>query len=63
MRCWLLKEVKSGRWKDREERKGKKEEEEGGGKEAKRQRKEEGRGIRALNKSDLVSAARCGFSV
>ena len=24
MRCWLLKEVKSGRWKDREERKEKK---------------------------------------
>lgn len=55
MRCWLLKEVKSGRWKDREERKGKKEEEEGGGKEAKRQRKEEGRGRQEIEKDNFRS--------
>ena len=55
MRCWLLKEVKSGRWKDREERKGKKEAEEGGGKEAKRQRKEEGRGRQDIEKDNFRS--------
>lgn len=55
MRCWLLKEVKSGRWKDREERKGKKEEEEGGGKEARKQRKEEGRGRQDIEKDNFRS--------
>lgn len=36
MRCWLLKEVKSRRWKDREERKGKK-------RKKKRERRQRGR--------------------